>query len=240
MAAVYDRGRAVSLDALTGWRDEVEALIDTSALLLDVGSGTGLWAAAFVQWFGVEVIAMEPSARMRAEAVTKRQSQRITYIGGRGEEVPLRDDTCGCAWLSTVVHHLTDMEQTARELRRVLHPGSPVLIRNAFAERCDGVSWLRFWPHAREIAKRRWPTVEAVASAFAGAGFRVESITPVLQQSATSLSAYRDRLRTRADSTLVELSDEDFESGMRALEEEAAMERLPHPVVDQLDLLVLR
>jgi ubiquinone/menaquinone biosynthesis C-methylase UbiE len=239
MAAVYDRGRAVPSEALGGWRDAVAPFVGSAPPVLDLGAGTGLWAAAFVEWFAVDVIAVEPSEAMRAEAVRKRTHERVAYLGGRAEQIPIRDSSCSCAWLSTVVHHI-DMTAAARDLRRVLAPGAAVLIRNAFAGRCDGVTWLRYWPHARSLAERRWPTIEAVAKTFGGVGFKVEIIETVAQQTAPSLSDYRERLRTRADSTLAELGDEDFLTGMKSLDAAVAAEDEPRPVIDRLDLVVLR
>jgi SAM-dependent methyltransferase len=57
---------------------------------------------------------------------------RVHLVGGRADGVPLRDGVAGAAWLSTVIHHVGDLDACANELRRVLAPGAPVLIRSAF------------------------------------------------------------------------------------------------------------
>jgi hypothetical protein len=62
----------------------------------------------------------------------------------------------------------------------------------------------------------------------------------VSQVSAPSLRAAVERVRQRADSTLVPLSDREFAAGLAAMERAAAAETTPTPVVDRLDLLVLR
>jgi hypothetical protein len=49
-----------------------------------------------------------------------------------------------------------------------------------------------------------------------------------------------ERVRRRADSTLQPLPDHEFVSGLAAMERAAAAEATPTPVVDHLDLLVLR
>jgi predicted RNA methylase len=36
--------------------------------LLDLGAGTGMWAVAFTDWCGIEVIAVEPSQAIRAQS----------------------------------------------------------------------------------------------------------------------------------------------------------------------------
>jgi ubiquinone/menaquinone biosynthesis C-methylase UbiE len=46
----------------------------------------------------------------------------VAYVGGEAERLPLRDDSCAAAWLSTVIHHVGDLSGCAQELRRVLEP----------------------------------------------------------------------------------------------------------------------
>lgn len=222
------------------WRDAVEPLLGRiTAPLVDVGAGTGLWAYAFAEWFDASVVAVEPSRAMRAEAARKRSHARVGYLGGRAEQLPLRSASCAAAWLSTVVHHVDDLPRAARELRRVLIPGAPVLIRNAFTGRTAGVPWLRFFPAARPLAERRWPTIDAVLGAFGPAGFHLEEVREVAEVTAENLTAYAKLLRTRADSTLAELDDDEFKRGMRAVEHASAAHP-DTPVITRLDLLLLR
>jgi len=84
------------------------------------------------------------------------------------------------------------------------------------------------------------PGVERVAAAFAAAGFRVETLQQVAQVSAPSLAAYRDKVRRRADTGLRLLPDDQFAAGLAALDRAVEAETVPAPVVDRLDLLVLR
>jgi ubiquinone/menaquinone biosynthesis C-methylase UbiE len=100
--------------------------------LLDVGSGTGIWSHAFVRWFGSRIVGIEPSSGMRAQAAAKRSHPKTAYVGGRVDAVPVAGQCCGAAWLSTVIHHFADLPAAAVELRRVLRPGAPVLIREGF------------------------------------------------------------------------------------------------------------
>lgn len=241
MAASYDRGRLLSLEGLEGWRAALAAWLPPPEGLsvLDLGAGTGLFATAIATWFDVAVVAVEPSAGMRHQARQARADARVAYVGGQAERLPLRDGYCGGAWLSAVIHHIGDLARCARELRRVLAPGGPLLIRSAFPGRHERITLFRFFPGAQRIAET-FPTVEATVAAFATAGFAFEALQPVPQVSAPSLRASVDRVRLRADSTLKLLSDEEFAKGLAALERAAAAETTPTPVVDHLDLLVLR
>ncbi|MGO9293249.1 MAG: class I SAM-dependent methyltransferase [Streptosporangiaceae bacterium] len=64
-------------------------------------------------------------------------------IGGHANAIPLGAATMDGARLSTVIHHLPDLPAAARELRRVLRPGAPVLIRSVFAGRHHGIGLFR-------------------------------------------------------------------------------------------------
>jgi ubiquinone/menaquinone biosynthesis C-methylase UbiE len=172
MAARYDRGRALSLEGLEDWRTTLaDWLPPPSGLpVLDLGAGTGLFATAIASWFDTRVVAVEPSAGMRRHARQVRAHALVAYVGGEAERLPLRDDSCAAAWLSTVIHHIGDLHGCARELRRVLEPGGPVLIRSSFPGRHAGITLFRFFPGAGRIADA-FPTVEATVAAFTPAGF---------------------------------------------------------------------
>jgi SAM-dependent methyltransferase len=240
IATVYDRGRAVPLDGLTAWRTALARYLppESGLPVLDLGAGTGLLAVALAEWFGVDVIAVEPAA-MRREALRKRPHPRVTYLAGHAAAIPVGDAQCGSAWLSTVIHHIPDLRACARELRRVLHPGERVLIRGAFPGRLDGITLFRFFPEARRIAES-FPSIAATVEAFATAGFAPEALESVPQVTAGSLRAWCERVCLRADSTLQPLDDAMFARRLAEAERAAADERGARPVVDRLDLLVLR
>ena len=242
LAAVYDRDRAVPLDALEPWRAALAAYLPPASGLpvLDLGAGTGLFSAAIAQWFGAAVVAVEPSEGMRRQAGMARPHPRVAYVGGRGEQLPLRDGCCGSAWLSTVIHHLSDLAACAGELRRVVRPGGWVLVRQAFPDRHEpGTQLFTFWPAARAILARA-PTVKATIATFTDAGYTLHRLEQISDQSAASLTEAYDRARVRADSLLRLLPDADFFNGLEALERAAAAETTPTPVIRRLDLLVLQ
>jgi ubiquinone/menaquinone biosynthesis C-methylase UbiE len=242
LAAVYDRDRAVPPEALEPWRTALAAYLPPASGLpvLDLGAGTGLFSAAIAQWFGHDVVAVEPSEGMRRQARTRRTHPHVASVGGLGEQLPLRDGCCDCAWLSTVIHHLSDLAACAGELRRVVRPGGWVLIRNAFPDRPEpGTRVFTFWPTARAILARA-PTVQATIATFAAAGFTPHRLEQISDQSAASLKEAYDRARVRADSLLRLLPDAEFTKGLEALERAAAAETTPTPVIRRLDLLVLQ
>jgi ubiquinone/menaquinone biosynthesis C-methylase UbiE len=184
-------------------------------------------------------VAVEPSEGMRRHARQARSHPGVAYVGGEAERLPLRDHCCDGVWLSTVIHHIGDLARCALELRRVLEPDCRVLVRSCFPGRHERITLFRCFPGARRVAET-FPTVEATVAAFATAGFAFQALRPVAQISAPSLRASVDRVQMRADSTLTLLPNEEFAEGLAAMERAAAAETTPTPMVDHLDLLVLR
>src|SRR4029450_12254250 len=76
--------------------------------VLDLGAGTGQFAAAIADWFGVRVVAVEPSGGMRAQGTRANSHPGVHWVAGAGERLALGNTTCAMAWGATVVHHLAD------------------------------------------------------------------------------------------------------------------------------------
>jgi hypothetical protein len=68
-AAAYKAVREVPRDGLGEWREAIRRHLSPSAgmTVADIGAGTGAFATAFSDWFGLSIIAVEPSAAMRAQ-----------------------------------------------------------------------------------------------------------------------------------------------------------------------------
>ncbi|WP_042394751.1 class I SAM-dependent methyltransferase [Streptacidiphilus carbonis] len=232
----YRAAREIPRSGLEAWRTAVAAAarLGPGMTLLDVGAGTGAFAAAFHDWYGVEVLAVEPAEAMRALIPV---SAAIRALDGRAEALPVEDGCADAAWFGSVLHYLSDLPAVARELRRVLRPGAPVLIRNAFPGRCDRDLRVRFFPETARLVDA-YPSVGQVCTAFATAGFQQMSLRSLPQRSAPTLDAFARGLRRDADSKLRALSDEDYARGLARLHAAAAAAPT-EPAVSWMDLLVL-
>ena len=236
----YDRARGMPVEALTAWRDVLAPYVAEVGphCILDVGAGTGQFADAFARWFDVPIIAVEPSAAMLEVARAQRPHPRITYLEGDAAHLPVAPSSVGLVWLSTVIHHIPDLAACARALREALRPRGPVLIRSAFPGRLADITLFRYFPTGARVIDS-YPTVEQAVAAFATAGFVLESLVSVPQVSAPNLAAFLDAVQLRADTVLRSISDEDFATGVARLKDDL-VEAGNRPIVDRLDLLVLR
>ncbi|MGV9370051.1 class I SAM-dependent methyltransferase [Micromonospora tulbaghiae] len=233
-AEAFAATRHLTDDGLTAWRAAVTRHLTPrpGMRLLDLGAGTGTWARAFTTWFpGVEVIAVEPSAAMRARCAF------TPLVAGDAGHIPLTDDSVDGAWLSTVIHHVPDLAAAAHELRRVLRPGAAVLIRSAFAGRHEAITLFDYFPEAIRVLDT-YPGIADVEAAFAAAGFATAVVEQVPQVTAPSLREAAAGLRREAHTPLQLITDAEYAAGVQRLREAARTQA--GPVVDALDLLVLR
>jgi ubiquinone/menaquinone biosynthesis C-methylase UbiE len=233
VADAFQASRELPAGYLGHWRAAIARHLAPRPGLrvLDLGAGTGIWAAILADWYGISIVAVEPSAAMRA------RSRYGGMLAGHATALPLAPATMDGAWLSTVIHHLPDLPATARELRRVLRPGAPVLIRNAFPGRHHGIGLFRFWPEAI-AALDTFPSIATVRTAFAAAGFSYVALEPVPQVTAPSLAAIAATARREAHTPLTLITDSAYQAGLARLRAAAVTEH--GPVIDTLDLLVLR
>ncbi len=245
MATAFDAGRALTPEAVTAWRDAATPFLDgDGGQVMDLGAGTGRFSALLAEWSDSPVVAVEPALAMARQAKNKELAD-VDVVNGRAESIPLRDGSVRAAWLSNVVHHVDDLGAAVSELGRVLRPHGRVLIRGAFGregESDDGRANFRihhYFPDARRFADA-FPSRQQIVDAFDREGFAEEVTTSVAQVTASSLREFARRIRTRADSTLAPLDEDAFAAGLAALERDAVLEISPQPVVDDLDLVVLR
>jgi len=95
--------------------------------LLDVACGTGLVAveAAKILTTTDHITCLDPSEGMLAIARSKLAAH---FVLGRAESMPLADDSFDFLTMGYALRHVTSLEETFREYRRVLKPGGKLLI----------------------------------------------------------------------------------------------------------------
>jgi ubiquinone/menaquinone biosynthesis C-methylase UbiE len=244
-AAAYKAVREVPRDGLGGWREAVRRHLRPSPRMtvVDIGAGTGAFAAAFSDWFDLAILAVEPSAAMRAQ-IPRRPGIRV--LDGHASALPLPDRSADGAWLSLVIHHIPDLEAAACEIRRVLRPGAPVLIRGGFRRPGADTTHTFPWGFFPETARTTdtYPSVEQACQAFATAGLLRDALEQV-PETLTSLAEFLDQADNfrRADSPMRGLTEEEFLRGkerLRRAVQDAGHTARAETRTNWLDLLVLR
>ena len=250
-AAAFKAVREVPRDGLSDWREAVRRHLRPSQgmTLVDIGAGTGAFSTAFSDWFDISVVAVEPSPAMRDQIP---RTPAIRVFEGNASALPLPDESADAAWLSLVIHHIPDLGVAAREIRRVLRPGAPVLIRQGFPDRyepsgdlkLDRIELVRWFPETARMIDT-YPSVRETCKAFAAAGFHQDALEQVRETYPTSLADFLGQVDTfrHADTTMRMLTDEEFLRGKERLRRAVRhAEDTAHPETrsNWLDLLVLR
>jgi SAM-dependent methyltransferase len=250
-AAAFKAVREVPRDGLSECREAVKRHLHPTPgmTLVDIGAGTGAFSAAFTDWFDLTVIAVEPSAPMRDQIP---RTPAIRVVEGNACALPLPDESADAVWLSLVIHHIPDLELAAREIRRVLRPGAPVLIRQGFPDRYepsgnlkrDSIETVRWFPETARTM-HTYPSLADTRTAFAAAGFHQDALEHVRDTYPTSLADFLGQVDTfrHSDTTMRGLTEDEFLRGkerLRRAVQHAEDTQNPETRSNWLDLLVLR
>lgn len=247
IAVTYDRGRDHGPEFLDLWMDVVSSHVkdQRTKRILDLGCGTGRFSEALAIRFDAEVIGIDPSKKMLEQARSKPSCRRVRYEPGRGESIPVPDNSVDLIFMSMIFHHFENPALVARECRRVLRDdrvdsdGATAFLRTGTRERISSYPYVDFFPESRPILEEVLSTNTFVREVFEAAGFRMVTMELVTQEIAPSYAAYAEKQSAGADSVLASLNRRDFDAGMRALRAHAAHSD-GEAVFEPIDVFVFR
>jgi SAM-dependent methyltransferase len=239
--AVYAAGRQMSSDALHTWMEAFARHLPATRPLiwLDLGSGTGRMTPSLASAFGGPAHGVEPSDKMRAQALAHAGHPAVTYAEGSAEHIPLPDASCDAALLFFVWHHVSDRQSAAQELRRVVKPGGKLFVQANFSDRLPDIWWYRVVPEWKKVDTAMFRSEEAVKSDFTGAGWTLVSCDEVTWLRSADLAEDFEKLKLRPCSNFEHMSEEVIEAGFAGIE--AALLSLGDgPQYETSQLLVFR
>jgi SAM-dependent methyltransferase len=138
--------------------------LDDNDVIVDIGSSTGEMIANAAQALETpaKIVAVEPARDAAAlhRLLPKDMQSGMTYIRGKGEAIPLADNSATGATLHNVIFRADDAQAVLNEVKRIVRPGGFIAIssnakeharyRHAFeqavAERVMRVSGVQFIP----------------------------------------------------------------------------------------------
>jgi SAM-dependent methyltransferase len=218
--AVYAAGRQMSPDALQTWMEAfARHLPETRPLAwLDLGSGTGRITPSLANAFGGLAHGVEPSDKMRAQALAHAGHPAITYAAGSAEHIPLPDASCDAALLFFVWHHVADREAAAQELRRVVKPGGKLFVQANFSDRMPDTWWFRVVPEWRRVDQAQFRSEADAKHDFTGAGWTLVSRDEVTWLRSANLAEDFERLKLRPVSMFEYMTEDVAEAGFARIE----------------------
>ena len=199
--------------------------------VLDLGCGTGRFAAALSERHRCTVVGVDPSPEMLA--VARKREGAVTWLQGRAEAIPLEDSAVERAFVQTVVHLIEDRDAACAELRRVVEPEGIVALLTV-----DPAGAKRFWvadllPSWAAIDEARCPAPDMLVDELRAAGFTEAHWTPTPMRLRYTREEAAHLLRERYASSLSLIDDAELEAGARRAERE-----LP-PVIEPVLEMVL-
>ena len=137
------------------------ARLDATDHVVDIGCGPGT-AVRRAARIGARATGIDPAGVMLRVARWLGDGDRITYLEGGAEALPLPDASATVVWSIASVHHWSELDLAIAEVRRVLEPSG----RFVAIER-------RVRPGATGLASHGWTDdqAEAFASTCRAAGF---------------------------------------------------------------------
>lgn len=216
----YAQGRRLSERQREVWIAAIAAVLPPRRPLagLDVGSGTGRFTPALARAFG-PVIGVEPAVRMREIAETQARGPDVQYRAGSAEDLPVPAGSADYGLMFLSWHHVQDKPLAVQELGRVLKPSGRLLLRANFSDHHPEPWWLQACPRWLEADLAQFQPLHEVIAMFTAAGWRVVSFGTVTEPGVGTRAHMLERLRLRTHSFIAHLTPEEFEAGLRHLEQ---------------------
>lgn len=224
ISKVYDDVRAGDLaliqrliQALPAW---------PNLRILDIGCGTGNYTDLFQNLTDAQVFGVDPSEGMLERA--REKNKHITYKIGQADDIPFENGFFDFVYMTDVIHHVPDIDAMFAELRRVLRspdpesgkPGGAGCIVTQSHQQIEARPIVRYFPATADVDKKRYPDIPKIVEAANARNF-IQIKDETFSETAIELdSNFLELVRKKGYSMLHLISDEEFQTGLQALERE--------------------
>ena len=224
LAADYDRLRPTG----RAWEElsaRTVALLGDFRRLVDVGCGTGRFAAFAKARRGGRVWGVDPSAEMLRQARARTDARGIGWKQAPAERLPFTAGWFDAAHMHLVVHTLPDRPAALAEVARVLMPGGRIAVATFAMEHFARFFLNPYFPSIATIDGARFPDPAILAGELGEAGFRETDVERISQPISAEPHDVLERVRGRYISTLHLLPPAEYADGVARLERDVAAGR---------------
>ncbi len=189
--------------------------------ILDIGCGTGNYTDLFqkvTQARHYQVYGIEPSEGMIGKA--RQKNSHILFKQATADEIPFEDNFFDFAYMTDVIHHIPNIRKMFSEVRRILKPQGKVCIYTQSHRQIESRPIAQFFPGTVRVDQGRYPDIDQVIAAaqFGNLTYRKQEI--LFEGEPIELGAdYLELVRKKGWSMLHLLTEEEYQVGLRKLEE---------------------
>ena len=220
VSRIYDVSRAANVETI---EKLIKVLhVDNDSWLIDMGCGTGNYAAA-LQQVAERVIGIDISVGMLERARAKFPG--IQFVQGDITCLPFSSNTFDGALAIQVLHHIKEKELFIRQAYRVLRKGACFAIDSCSHQQMCTFWLYHYFPKGLDLDLARIPDCGEIASLLERTGFS----NVIIEKSYTDIAVehekperYLDKDYRDGQSTFCLISEEDIELGCKKLREDMA------------------
>jgi len=209
--------------------------------ILDLGCGTARYSGALADIFTANVVGIDPSQKMIDQAQLKFvDRQDIRFELASGEALPLDQASIDMVYMSMVLHHLPDPDKTAQECHRILRNGGLVCIRNTVTDEVTSYPYLNFFPSIQSIIESQLIYRQTLIEIFSAKGFDLTAHQTIWHEISQNWSSFADKIALKADSFVARLEENEFRSGLSAIQKKAQNSNEKAPIGLNIDSFIFR
>jgi SAM-dependent methyltransferase len=214
ISRVYDQVRQADVELIQRLLQEIDGL--ASAQVLDIGCGTGNYAYALQQLSHAQVVGVDPSPGMLAQA--RQKNSQVSFRVGDAGHLPCDEDTFDLVYMTDVIHHVPDIDRLFVEVRRVLKPGGKLCVVTQSHAQIAARPIARFFPATVAIDQARYPDIPAIVAAASEQGLAclATEISGAVEDALDH--RYLDLVRAKGYSMLHLIDDAAYAAGLARLE----------------------
>jgi SAM-dependent methyltransferase len=217
---IYNKSRLLPDETMKLWIDKILDVLKGVEIrkILDLGCGTGRFTDSLSKALNVPVFGVDASIKM---IQSSNPSNNCFFLIGSADSIPFFNGTFDLIYLSMVYHHINNLEKFYGELRRVSKSNRYFIIRNSTSDLFNEVRYLKYFPSAVELNKKRIPSKQNFIDFSEKNGYALVKHEIVFQKFAESLKEYADKISLRSLSDLSMISDNDFITGINKMYQDA-------------------
>ncbi|MGE5776740.1 MAG: class I SAM-dependent methyltransferase [Chloroflexota bacterium] len=227
ISKIYDDVREGDIVLINHFLQELPS--EDGLNILDIGCGTGNYTDLFekvTREKHYRIHGIEPSEGMIGKA--RRKNNRIVFKQATAEDIPFEDNFFDFVYMTDVIHHIPDIRKMFAEIRRTLKPQGKVCIFTQSHRQIEARPIAQFFPGTVRVDQARYPDIDAIIAAAQLGGLIHLKQEVLFEGEALELdAAYLELVRKKGWSMLHLLSEEEYQTGLRKLEE--ALQHGPLP-----------